>query len=121
MVEQPPSNIKFEILDKIAALVTAAFGLVAALAWNDLIKNLFAQVFGTADAIIPMIIYALIVTVIAVVLTVIVARATSKAKSVIHKEIFKCKLCQFETKVESEYLEHNVKQHAANPDKFFMK
>lgn len=120
MTEESP-GIRFEILDKMAALVTAAFGLVAALAWNDLIKSIFAQVFGTSDAIIPMIIYALIVTVIAVILTVIVARATSKAKSVIHKEIFKCKLCPFETKVESEYLEHNVKQHAANPDKFFMK
>lgn len=115
------TSIKFEIFDKIAALVTAAFGLVAALAWNDLIKSLFAKVFGTADAITPMIIYALIVTVIAVILTVTVARATSKAKSAIHKELFKCKLCPFETKIESEFLEHNVKQHAANPDKFLAK
>jgi len=115
------SSIRFEILDKIAALVTAAFGLVAALAWNDLIKKAFAEIFGTADAIIPMIIYAVIVTIIAVILTIIVARAASKAKSIVVQEIFKCKLCSYETKLESDYLEHNVKQHAANPDKFFMK
>ena len=38
--DEGPSSIKQEILDKIAALVTAAFGLVAALAWNDAIKLL---------------------------------------------------------------------------------
>ncbi|MDH5569685.1 MAG: DUF5654 family protein, partial [Nitrosopumilus sp.] len=48
------SPIHKEILDKIAALVTAAFGLVAALAWNDAIKAIFKEVFGTADAIGPM-------------------------------------------------------------------
>lgn len=118
---EEPASIKFEILDKIAALITAAFGLVAALAWNDLIKSFFAQVFGTSDALLPMIIYAIIVTVIAIILTLVVARATSKAKHAIEQKLFKCKLCSYETKIESEYLEHNVKQHAANPDKFFMK
>jgi len=121
LLTDEPSNIKFEILDKMAALITAAFGLVAALAWNDLIKNLFAQIFGTADTIVPMIIYSLIATVLAVILTLFVARTTSKAKSVIEKKLFKCKLCKFETGIESAYLEHNVKEHAANPDKFFMK
>jgi len=37
------NSIKQEILDKIAALITAAFGLVAALAWNDAIKLLFKE------------------------------------------------------------------------------
>jgi hypothetical protein len=46
--------LKKEILDKFAALVTAAFGLVAALAWNDAIKAVFKEVFGTADAVGPM-------------------------------------------------------------------
>ncbi|MFB5620497.1 MAG: DUF5654 family protein, partial [Nitrosopumilus sp.] len=44
--EEKPATIKQEILDKIAALVTAAFGLVAALAWNDAIKAVFKEVFG---------------------------------------------------------------------------
>ena len=75
-----PPKIKEEILDKIAALVTAAFGLVAALAWNDAIKTIFKEVFGTQDQIGPMLIYAVVVTIIAVILTIIVARAASKAK-----------------------------------------
>lgn len=78
--EEKPVSLKTEVLDKIAALVTAAFGLVAALAWNDAIKAIFKEVFGTQSAVGPMLLYAVIVTVIAVILTIIVARAAAKAK-----------------------------------------
>ena len=114
------SSIKQEILDKIAALITAAFGLVAALAWNDAIKLLFKELFGTQEQVGPMIIYAIVVTVIAVILTIIVARAASKAKNLIVKT-FSCKLCDFTSTVESEYMEHLAKTHAANQDKFLSK
>ena len=74
--------LKVIALDKIAALITAAFGLVAALAWNDAIKAIFKEIFGTADAIGPMLAYAIVVTIAAVVLTIIVARAVANAKKV---------------------------------------
>jgi small-conductance mechanosensitive channel len=35
-----------EVLDKFSELITTALGLVAALAWNTAIQNLFAGVFG---------------------------------------------------------------------------
>lgn len=79
--EEKTTSIRIEVVEKISALVTAAFGLVAALAWNEAIKAVFKEIFGTSDTVIPMIIYALSVTIIAVILTVIVARAASKAKS----------------------------------------
>ena len=79
--EDKPTPIKQEVLDKIAALITAAFGLVAALAWNDAIEAVFKEIFGTADAVGPMLVYAVIITIIAVILTIIVARAAAKAKS----------------------------------------
>ena len=69
------------MLDKISALVTAAFGLVAALAWNDAIKTIFKEVFGESNTIGPMVLYAVIVTIIAVILTIIVARAVANAKN----------------------------------------
>lgn len=72
--------MKVIVLDKIAALVTAAFGLVAALAWNDAIKAIFREIFGEADSIGPMLIYAIIVTIAAVILTIIVARSVVNAK-----------------------------------------
>lgn len=79
--DEKPVPIKVEILDKLAALVTAAFGLVAALAWNEAIKTIFKEIFGSADAIGPMLVYAIVVTIIAVILTIVVARAASKAKT----------------------------------------
>ena len=78
--EEKEEPLKVVVLDKIAALVAAAFGLVAALAWNDAIKLIFVTVFGEADAIGPMLAYAIVVTIAAVILTIIVARAVSNAK-----------------------------------------
>jgi len=72
--------MKVEILDKIAALVTAAFGLIAALAWNGAIRAIFERLFGSADNITAMIVYAVIVTIIAVLVTIWVARSVKRAK-----------------------------------------
>jgi TRAP-type C4-dicarboxylate transport system permease small subunit len=72
--------MKVEILDKIAALLTAAFGLVAALAWNGAIRAIFERVFGSADNITAMLVYAIIVTVIAVLVIIWIARALKRAK-----------------------------------------
>lgn len=80
--EQKEPSVKEQILDKMAALITAAFGLVAALAWNEAIKAIFAQIFGPADAVTPMVIYAIVVTIIAVILTILVARAVAKVRTV---------------------------------------
>ena len=79
--KEEPKTLKEEVLDKIAALVTAAFGLVAALAWNDAIKTIFKEIFGEESTIGPMLLYAIIVTIIAVILTIIVARAVANAKN----------------------------------------
>jgi hypothetical protein len=71
--------MKNEFVEKIAALVTAAFGLVAALAWNGAIQAIFKQVFGSAEGIVPMLVYAVVVTVIAVIATIWVGKASAKA------------------------------------------
>jgi ABC-type multidrug transport system fused ATPase/permease subunit len=77
--KEPP--MKIVIIDKMSALIAAAFGLVAALAWNEAIKAIFKEIFGTAESVVPMLIYAIVVTVAAVVLTIIVARSLSKARA----------------------------------------
>jgi hypothetical protein len=74
--------MKGEVIDKIAALVTAAFGLVAALAWNGAILAIFKKIFGTAEGILSMIIYAGVVTIIAVLATIWVGKAAEKSKKV---------------------------------------
>lgn len=68
-----------EVVEKMAALATAAFGLVAALAWNDAIKLLFVEVFGTTSALVPMLAYALAATVIAVFVTLWIGRLSQDA------------------------------------------
>lgn len=73
--------MKYEVLDKMSALITAAFGLVAALAWNDAIKSLFAEggplYFMASYGIWG---YAILVTLIAVAMTIWVGRMAEKAK-----------------------------------------
>ncbi len=72
--------MKPEVIEKIAALVTAAFGLVAALAWNGAIQAIFKKVFGSAEGIVPMLTYAVIVTVIAVLVTIQMGKSAERAK-----------------------------------------
>ncbi len=73
--------LKGEIIEKIAALLTVAFGLVAALAWNGAIQAIFKSVFGEAENIPAMLSYAVIVTIIAVIVTIWIARLSEKAKA----------------------------------------
>jgi uncharacterized membrane protein YidH (DUF202 family) len=81
MSEEKEPPMKILIMDKMSALIAAAFGLVAALAWNEAIKAIFKDIFGTADSIGPMLAYAIVVTIAAVILTILIARALSKAKA----------------------------------------
>jgi hypothetical protein len=76
-----------QVIEKLAALITAAFGLVAALAWNDAIKALFAGPCGTegAGALCSLSsggpwLYAVIVTLIAVIATIWIGKVAEKAK-----------------------------------------
>lgn len=72
--------MRSQIVEKMAALITTAFGLVAALAWNGAIQAIFRQVFGTSEGLVPMLIYAVIVTIIAVIATIQVGKASERAK-----------------------------------------
>lgn len=76
------SKFTVQLLETTAALITAAFGLVAALAWNEAIKTYIAKVFADTgmDQVGGLITYAVIVTVIAVVATMLIAWALAKAK-----------------------------------------
>ncbi|MGD9778863.1 MAG: hypothetical protein A4E24_00444 [Methanomethylovorans sp. PtaU1.Bin093] len=73
--------MKQQVINQLAALITAAFGLVAALAWNDAIKSLFAEggalYFLASWGIWA---YALFVTVLAVVMTIWIGGLAEKSK-----------------------------------------
>jgi uncharacterized membrane protein len=67
-----------EVHDKIAALIAAAFGLVAALVWNSAIQEIFKLDFGLQSGLWAMVFYAVVVTIIAVVVTVLIGRAAER-------------------------------------------
>lgn len=69
-----------EVLDKLVELVTAAFGLVAALAWNTAIQELFAAIFPEAGDLIAKFLYAVLVTVIVVFVTIRLGRLAERVK-----------------------------------------
>ena len=77
--------MKKEVFEKVSALMVAAFGLVAALAWNDAIKALFVGPCGSEGAgALCMLssggpwVYAIFVTILAVLATIWIGKATPK-------------------------------------------
>ncbi|MCL2460341.1 MAG: DUF5654 family protein [Euryarchaeota archaeon] len=70
-----------EVIDKLSDLITAAFALVAALAWNTAIQAIFAEIFGEGSGIPAMLGYAVTVTIIAVACTIWIGRIAKRAKT----------------------------------------
>ncbi len=76
-----PQPLKIEILDKLSVLITAAFGFVAAFAWNEAFKVVFLGGVKAEDHPFVLVFYALFVSILAVLLIIMVARTTARAKS----------------------------------------
>jgi len=73
--------MKKDVVEKIAALMTAAFGLVAALAWNSAITSMFAPggaLYFLASS--GPLAYAILVTILAVIATIWIGKVAERAK-----------------------------------------
>ncbi len=68
-----------EIIEKFTVLITSAFGLVAALAWNEAVKE-YLKTWGMEQHGIW--VYAVVVTVFAVVITVVLGWIAQRAKTI---------------------------------------
>jgi hypothetical protein len=77
-VKEQAQEMKGQVAETIATLMTTAFGLIAALAWNESIKAIILQFFQAGNGIVGLLMYAIIITIIAVLATVIIARAIAK-------------------------------------------
>lgn len=66
-------SFRKEFSKKLLDLMTSAFGLVAALAWNEFIKELIDKyiqpLFGSTSGLISKLIYAVLITFLAVLVT----------------------------------------------------
>lgn len=66
------------VLQSMIALSSAALGLVAALAWNDAIKETIKQLLGGDESLASKYTYAIFATVIAVVVVLVLARLAAR-------------------------------------------
>ncbi len=72
--------VHLAVLHQMSALAASAFGLVAALAWNDAIQTLIKQVFPMQSELLGKFVYAVILTALIVVVTTLFSRATERFK-----------------------------------------
>ena len=66
------------VIQTMITLASASLGLVAALAWNEAIKETIKQAFGTDDNLAGLYTYAVLATLVAVVVLLLLARAASR-------------------------------------------
>lgn len=69
------SEVKSQVMATIATLITTAFGLIAALAWNSAITAVVNIYFPAGSGITGLVIYAVLITIIAIIATLLIARA----------------------------------------------
>jgi len=63
-----------QIIERVVTLIIAAFGLMAALAWREVVKVVLNRLLGRPDSILGLTIYAVIITILAVTIAVIIAK-----------------------------------------------
>lgn len=75
-------KLRIEILEKMIGLVIAGLGLVAALAWNEAIQDLFKriEIFGVKGSLLAKFLYAVLITVIVVAITYYLSKSVEKLK-----------------------------------------
>jgi hypothetical protein len=70
--------MKKEVTEKFITLVTAAFGFVAALAWNSAIQETFKKFSENYNTLPMMFIYAILITLFAALVTLWLAKIIYK-------------------------------------------
>lgn len=85
-IETPNSTKELPkaVIKQMTALATSGFGLVAALAWNNVIKETvdmyIKPLIGKSSGLVSLIIYAVIVTVLAVLVTLQLSKLEQKLR-----------------------------------------
>jgi ABC-type antimicrobial peptide transport system permease subunit len=77
-------EIRKQVFTQMLSLATSGFGLVAALAWNQVIQEFINEyikpLIGGSSGIISLLIYALVVTLLAVLVTYNLSKLAEKKK-----------------------------------------
>lgn len=81
MAKQNQTSFRKELIQQLITLSTSAFGLAAALAWNDTIQQTvkdFIEPRLPGSGILSRFIYAILVTILAVIITLQLSRLASR-------------------------------------------
>lgn len=70
-----------KFIEKFATLIVSAFGLVAALAWNEAIKTFIQKYISPGKEVQSLFIYAFVVTIIAVFVSIYISKLAKKLVS----------------------------------------
>ena len=81
-MKKQAQEVKGQVLQTIATLITTAFGLIAALAWNEAIKAIILQFLPKGSDLTGLLIYAVLITIIAVVATILIGRAIAQPEEI---------------------------------------
>ncbi len=73
-------KIKREVKKQVLTYVTAAFGLIAGLAWNEAIKGLIDYLFPVSNSLLAKFIYAIAMTFVVVIISLYLVRLLRKQK-----------------------------------------
>lgn len=70
-MQSPKQKLSKAVFEKALTFMVAAFGFVAALAWNDAIQSLFREIFGSVGggSIAAKFIYAILITAVATIIS----------------------------------------------------
>lgn len=77
---KPTQKVRQEFIKTLVTMVSSAFGLVAALAWNETISRTINKFLKPGENILSWLIYALLVTSLAVLVGFYLSRLSAKHK-----------------------------------------
>jgi predicted benzoate:H+ symporter BenE len=75
------SRFSAEVVATMISLASAAFGVVAALAWNSAITSAFTRAFGETATIWALFVYAVLITLVGVIVIVLLGRLAARIKA----------------------------------------
>jgi uncharacterized membrane protein YjjP (DUF1212 family) len=75
------SRFSAEVVATMISLASAAFGVVAALAWNTAITTAFTEAFGKTATIWALFVYAVTITLVGVFVIVLLGRLAARIKA----------------------------------------
>lgn len=83
-IKQEAGEIRNRALTESLKLATSAFGLIAALAWNEVIQEIVNEYvrpfFGEGSGLVSLVIYAVAITLLVVFITYQVSKITEEKK-----------------------------------------